>query len=433
MIKIPEYVERRERLLEQMTPGSVALVPAAKALRRSHDTDFPFRQDSDFYYLTGFNEPDALLILDKDTEKTTILCREKDQLAEIWEGRRLGFTQAIDVLSVDSAASIANMDKILQSSIDKKDIVYFAQGNFDWFDSAVLSAMNGLRASPKKGFMPPKQIQDLRPLIHEMRLIKSEHELALMRRSAEISSKAHCLAMEFCHPGAYEYQVESVIQHHFMMNGARNPAYSSIVGGGENACILHYTENQDALNDGDLLLIDAGSEYHGYAADITRTFPINGKFTPEQKALYQIVLDAQLAAIAWIKPGCWMSQALEAANKVLIQGLLDVGLLQGDPEVLLKENAQKEYFIHGLGHWIGLDVHDVGVYKIDGKERPFEPGMVLTVEPGLYIAPHLNVPEKWKGIGIRIEDNLLVTENGHEVLTDAVPKSIKDIESLMQS
>ncbi|AWL11128.1 Xaa-Pro aminopeptidase [Saliniradius amylolyticus] len=432
MIPIQEYVARRQRLAEQLTDNSLCVIPAAGEVTRSRDTEYPFRQDSDFYYLTGFNEPDAVLVLIKqpDELETRLYCRPKDPQAEVWHGRRLGHEAAKEQLRVDKANALDDFQGELESLLNHKTSLYFPQGAYEWLDKQVFATLQMLRNKPKTGHAPDTLI-DPRPLIHQMRLIKSEAEIATMRQAAAISVSAHKRTMQYCCPGRYEYQLAAELHHEFAMHGAHYPAYGTIVGGGDNACILHYTANEDELAEGELVLIDAGGEFNGYAADITRTFPVSGRFSEPQKQLYQIVLDAQLAAFKHIKPGGTLVAATEAAAEVITQGLLDVGILEGSLQQHMDEKTYREYFIHGLGHWLGLDVHDVGLYKTGETPVPLQPGMVLTVEPGIYISPEADVAEQWRGIGIRIEDNLVVTEQGHDNLTQGVPKTIEAIEALM--
>ncbi|MFY8275569.1 Xaa-Pro aminopeptidase [Pseudoalteromonas sp. SSDWG2] len=428
-----EYLARQHRLLAQMKHNSVALIPAAKEITRSRDTEFPFRQDSDFFYLTGFNEPDAMLVLIKgDEQKSIIYVRAKDKTAEIWHGRRMGADAAVELLPVDEAYTLADLDQGLIDAVNQKSTLYFGQGVYKDVDDQVFALLNTLRGAPKKGYRAPEVMRDVRTLVHEMRLFKSPAEIEIMRRAGAISADAHKRAMRFAKAGATEYQLEAELHHHYAMNGARYPAYGTIVGSGDNATILHYTENESTLKDGDLVLIDSGCELAGYAADITRTFPVNGTFTQAQKAVYNLVLKAQYAALDVVKPGNTLAQAAQVVNRILTQGLIDLGLLEGDIEELLESQAYRAFYMHGLGHWLGLDVHDVGEYKQDEKDRPFEPGMVLTIEPGLYISEDAPVAQQYRGIGIRIEDDVLVTENGHENLTAAVPKEIAEIEALMQ-
>lgn len=427
------YLQRRQRLFAQLPANSVALLPAASEQSRSRDTEYPFRQNSDFWYYTGFNEPDALLILSKDQQAhcdALLLCRDKDPLAEVWQGRRLGPAAALATLGLN-AASITEQQGQLTQAINGKSAVYLNLGEHPALEQQLASIMQSLRQREKRGDIAPLAWHDLRPLSGEQRLIKNEAELAIMRRAGQISSQAHHRAMQFCHAGAFEYQLEAEILHEFAMQGARYPAYNSIVGSGENGCILHYTENSSPLKDGDLVLIDAGCELAGYAADISRTFPVSGRFTPDQAALYQLVLDAQLACIDAVKPGTTFAELNAIAEQILTQGLLQLGILQGDLTELITSKACKQYFMHGIGHWLGLDVHDVGAYKVAGEDRPFAPGMVLTIEPGLYIAPGAATAEKWWGLAVRIEDNILVTTEGAENLTATCVKSLTDIEQLM--
>ncbi|CAM4233926.1 Xaa-Pro aminopeptidase [Pseudoalteromonas byunsanensis] len=435
MIETKEFLQRRTRLLSQLDKNAVAVIPAAVELTRSRDTEFPFRQDSDFYYLTGFNEPDAVLVLCKDRDEQVsshLFCRNKDKIAEIWHGRRVGFEQAKEQYLFDNSYPLSELDEQLQLLVNTKRVLYYGQGTYNDFDDKIWSLLSTLRGAPKKGYRAPEIIKDIRPLVHEMRLFKSEAEIAVMRKAAKISCEAHKRAMAFAKAGATEYQLEAELHHHYAMNGARHPAYGTIVGSGNNANILHYTENSDVLKSGDLILIDSGCELEGYAADITRTFPVSGRFSNAQKQVYELVLKAQRAAFEHVKPGGTLVKANQAAMKVMTQGLIQLGILAGDLDTLMENQACKAFYMHGLGHWLGLDVHDVGEYKLDEADRPFEPGMVLTIEPGLYFDEDAEVPEKYKGIGIRIEDDLLVTEDGFENLTADAPKTIEQIEALMQ-
>ncbi|WP_096740100.1 Xaa-Pro aminopeptidase [Pseudoalteromonas atlantica] len=433
-IQKSEFKARRERLLAKMDANSVAIIPAASEVTRSRDTEYAFRQDSDFFYLTGFNEPDAVLVLCNNSDTpSTLFCLDKDKLAEIWHGRRIGFEKAKNEYLFDETYALSELTEQLLDLVNGQQILFYAQGAYPSFDTKVFTLLNTLRSAPKKGYQAPSTIKDVRGLIHEMRLFKSPSEVNIMREGCEISARGHMRAMRYSHPGATEFQLEAELHHHYAMNGAPHPAYGTIVGSGDNANILHYTQNSDVLKDGDLVLIDSGCELQGYAADITRTFAVNGKFSEPQAALYNIVLKAQEVAFEEVKPGGFMSHANKRAMEVMTQGLLDLGILIGDFDELMAKGACKEYYMHGLGHWLGLDVHDVGDYKQNNVERAFEPGMVLTIEPGLYISEDSNAPQQYKGIGIRIEDNLLITESGHENLTLSVPKTINDIEALMQS
>ncbi|BBN82583.1 Xaa-Pro aminopeptidase [Pseudoalteromonas sp. A25] len=435
MIEITEFAQRRARLLSQLDKNSVAIIPAATELTRSRDTEYPFRQDSDFFYLTNFNEPDAVLVLCKDTDEQVashLFCRNKDKVAEIWHGRRVGYEQAKQQYLFDESYPLSELEEQLKELVNNKRVLYYAQGTYRDFDSKVWDLLNTLRSGPKKGCRAPEIIKDIRPLVHEMRLFKSTAEVAVMRKAAQISCEAHKRAMCFAKAGATEYQLEAEIHHHYAMSGARHPAYGTIVGSGNNANILHYTENSDELKDGDLILIDSGCELEGYAADITRTFPVSGQFSEPQKQLYELVLKAQQAAFEQVKPGGTLVKANQAAMIVMTEGLIQLGILAGDLDTLVENQACKAFYMHGLGHWLGLDVHDVGEYKLDEADRPFAPGMVLTIEPGLYFDEDAQVPEQFKGIGIRIEDDLLITEDGFENLTKGAPKAVADIEALMQ-
>jgi len=432
-MSVAHFAARRARLAADLPLNSVVLVPAAVEITRSRDTEFAFRQDSDFLYLTGFPEPDALLMIQKSATgalSELLLCRAKDPLAEIWQGRRFGPEQAAVQFGLPAVANTAIESELLQA-INQKSTLVYAQGTYPDFDALVSTILATLRKYPKRGYSAPTQMLDLRPLIAELRLFKDEAEVAIMQKAGLISAEAHAKAMQVCKPGMWEYQLEATIRHHFGMHGARECGYNTIVGGGENGCILHYTDNNAQLKDGDLVLIDAGCELEGYSADITRTFPVNGKFSKEQAALYQVVLNAQYAACAAVKPGNSSKDTLAAAILELTKGLLDLGILQGDLTTLVAEQACKKYFIHGLGHWLGLDVHDVGAYKINETERPFELGMILTIEPGLYIPSGSDCDPKWWGLAVRIEDDLLVIKDGHLNLTETVPKEISVIEQLM--
>lgn len=429
-----EYARRRKHLMSMMDGNSIAIIPAANEVIRSRDTEYAFRQDSDFLYLTGFNEPDAVLVLipGRRAGQVVMFCRDRDPELELWNGYRAGPEGVVKEFGADDAFPVNDMDEILPGLIEGKEHVYYSMGHKDAFDRRVMGWVNHIRGQVRNGAKPPGDFKDLAFLLHEQRLFKSAAELRIMRRAGEISAQAHCRAMRECKPGRYEYHLEGAILHEFMEHGSRAASYNSIVGGGANACVLHYTENQDKLRDGDLVLIDAGCEYEGYAADITRTFPVNGRFTPEQKALYDIVLKAQLAAIAKIKPGNTWNQPHDATVRVITRGLIELGLLKGDEKKLIKEGAYRDFYMHRAGHWLGIDVHDVGDYRIDDKWRQLEPGMVLTIEPGIYVSPNnTKVAKKWRGIGVRIEDDIAVTADGCENLTAGVPKTTEEIEALM--
>ncbi|MDT0593533.1 Xaa-Pro aminopeptidase [Glaciecola petra] len=438
MIELSEYQARRESLLAQMQANSLAIIPAAQEVTRSRDTDYIFRQNSDFYYLTGFVEPDAFLLLSNagnfpDSVSSIIFVRPSDPEAEIWHGRRIGVSNAPSTLGLDMAYSVDDLDELLPEFINGHQALYYTLNENQQADDSVQLALSICKNAPKQSMQAPSSIVDVNAIIHAMRLIKSESEIALMQKSAEISCIAHQQAMEICKPGMYEYQLEATILHQFAMYGARQAAYTTIVGSGSNACILHYTENTQKMKSGDLVLIDAGSEYAGYAADITRTFPVNGKFSPAQADIYLLVLKTQLACIDFLKPGVTIAQAMQLAVELITEGLIGLGILKGDVASNIKANAHREFFMHGLGHYLGLDVHDVGDYKASNKDIALSEGMVMTVEPGVYVAVNADVPDKYKGIGVRIEDNIIIMDKGNHVLTEALPKSIEAIEALMQT
>lgn len=428
-----EFAARRKRLMEMVGEGGIAIIPTAPEQTRNRDVDYPFRPDSDFYYLTGFPEPEAVAVLVPGREhgEYILFCRERDAKMETWHGRRAGLEGALERHGADDAFPITDIDDILPGLLENRARVYYVMGRRPEFDRQVMDWINRLRERARAGIHTPGEFVSLDHLLHDMRLYKSRGEISAMRRAAKISARAHRRAMEVCRPGMTEYQIEAELLHEFMHGGARHPAYPSIVAGGENGCILHYTENSDELTDGSLLLIDAGCEYDCYAADITRTFPVNGRFSDEQRAVYDIVLRAQKAAIEQVRPGNHWNQPHEAAVRVLTEGLLELKLLEGEVEKLIEEEAYRHFYMHRTGHWLGMDVHDVGDYKVGDQWRVLEPGMVMTVEPGLYIPFGSEAAKKWQGIGIRIEDDVLVTRDGHEVLTAEAPKEPDEIEALM--
>ncbi|MBK5073468.1 Xaa-Pro aminopeptidase [Budviciaceae bacterium CWB-B4] len=431
---LSEFQRRRQALLSKMASGSAAIIFAAPERTRSADSEYPFRQNSDFWYLTGFNEPEAALVLIKSDEThshSVLFNRVRDLNAETWFGRRLGQDAAPQKLGVDRALPYDDIHQQLHLLFNGLDVVYHAQGQYDYADSIVFMALDILRNGSRQNLRAPATMTDWRPWLHEMRLFKSPEEIVVMRKAGEITAKAHTRAMERCRPGMFEYHLEAEIHHEFTRHGARYPAYNTIVGGGENGCILHYTENESPLKDGDLVLIDAGCEYYGYAGDITRTFPINGKFSPAQRTIYDIVLASQYKAISLLTAGRSIRDANEQVIRIMLQGLVEAGVLEGDVEQLMADKVHQRFYMHGLSHWLGLDVHDVGNYGSSTRDRLLAPGMVLTVEPGLYIAPDADVPARFRGIGIRIEDNILITEQGCEILTAGVVKDPDDIEALM--
>ncbi|MFK5915452.1 MAG: Xaa-Pro aminopeptidase [Woeseiaceae bacterium] len=429
-----EYKRRRKHLMQIMGEDAVAILPASLVRIRNRDAEFQYRQDSDFHYVTGFDEPEAVAILAPGREhgEYILFCRENDKKMETWNGLRAGQDGAIKKYAADDSFPIDDIDDILPGLLENKEKVYYTMGVHPDFDQRVIKWVNRLREKSRMGIHTPSEFVSLDHQLHDMRLYKSAAEVKVMRQAAEISAKAHVRAMQFCKPGVYEYQLEAELLHTFMHEGARFPAYSSIVGGGKNGCILHYVENSEVLKNGDLVLIDAGAEMECYAADISRTFPVNGKYSKEQRTLYDIVLAAQAAAIEQVKPGNHWNDPHEAAIKVITQGLIDVGILKGSLEKNIEDASYKDFYMHRTGHWLGMDVHDVGDYKVDGEWRVLEQGMVLTVEPGLYIsADHETVAKKWHNIGIRIEDDVLVTKDGYDILSKDVLKDPDEIEALM--
>lgn len=434
MISLETFQQRRQALLAKMAPGSAALIFAAPEVTRSNDTEYPFRQNSDFWYFTGFNEPQALLVLIKSNEThnhSVLFNRVRDLTAEVWFGRRLGQDAAPAKLAVDRALTWDDIGDQLHLLLNGLDVVYHAQGEYAESDTLVFNALEKLRHGFRQNLSAPATVTDWRPWVHEMRLFKSPDEIEILRRAGKISALAHTRAMEKCRPGMFEYQLEGEILHEFSRHGARFPSYNTIVGSGENGCILHYTENESELRDGDLVLIDAGCEFHGYAGDITRTFPINGKFSQPQREIYDIVLASLYTALSLFRPGISIREVNDEVVRIMITGLVELGVLQGDVDALIAEDAHRQFYMHGLSHWMGLDVHDVGHYGTPSRDRILEPGMVLTIEPGLYIAPDADVPAEYRGIGIRIEDDIVITETGNENLTDSVVKDPEAIEALM--
>lgn len=435
-MKQSEFKRRRQHLMQRVGKGNIALIASASTRIRNRDVLYPFRQDSDFYYLTGFNEPESLAVFipGREQGEYILFCREYDDTKALWEGAHAGLEGATKHYEADDSFPIDDLDEILPGMLENKSKVYYPMGTNSELDHSLLDWINHLRSQSRSGVTAPGELVSLEHILHEMRLYKSREEVRLIQRAADVSAAAHVHAMQRCRPGMYEYQIEAELLHHFVREGLRAVAYPSIVAGGKNACVLHYTENSDKLKNGDLLLIDAGAECDHYAADITRTFPVSGRFSEPQKQLYQLVLDAQLAALAEIRPGVPWNCAHDAAVEVLTKGLIALGLLKGKVKKLIKDEKYKPFFMHRIGHWLGMDVHDVGDYKVEGEWRLLEPGMVLTVEPGLYIAPDCKtVDEQWRGIGIRIEDDVLVTEDGSLCLTAAVPKTIDEIEQIMKA
>ena len=436
LIPAAEFARRRQQLMQSIGADAVAIVPAALHYRRNRDTEYRFRQDSDFYYLSGFAEPEALLLLlpGRAEGEFVMFCRPRDREMEIWNGYRAGPEGAINDFGAQQAFTIDELDQRLPELLAGRDRVYAPMGVQPAFDQRLAGWLGTVRAKTRAGVRAPSALHLLDAALHPLRLIKSAAELAIMQRAADLSAEGHRRAMALAAPGRYEYELEAELLHTFTRHGCQAPAYGSIVGSGANACILHYGENDRCMQDGDLVLIDAGGELDHYAADITRTFPVNGRFSAPQKDLYEVVLAAQLAAIASVRPGASWQAPHEAAVRVLTQGLVDHGLLQGSVDGLIESNAFRRFYMHRTGHWLGMDVHDVGDYQIDGQWRPLVDGMVLTVEPGLYVSPDdETVAAHWRGIGIRIEDDVAVTAQGHHVLSALAPKAVAEIEALVGS
>ena len=428
------YAQRRKQIMKMMGENSIAILPAAPVLVRNRDVEHSFRQDSDFYYLSGFPEPEAVIVLipGRSGGEYILFCRERDRIKEIWNGYRYGPEGAVEHFAADDAYPIDDLEEILPGLMEHSESVYYTIGLNPEFDKHVLNCVNSLRKKSRGGVHVPYEFVSLDYLLHDMRLFKSREELQLMRKAAKISVQAHINAMRLCKPGVNEYQLEAELLYEFNRNGA-GWAYPSIVGSGANSCILHYTENNQPLHDGDLVLIDAGAEYGGYAADITRTFPVNGRFTPPQKEIYDVVLEAQEAAFKTLKPGNHWNDPHNAAVKALTKGMVELGLLKGKPAQLIKAGAHSQYYMHRTGHWLGMDVHDVGDYKVDDEWRLLEKGMVLTVEPGLYIAAGNRGAKRWANIGVRIEDDVAITKDGFELLTKGLPRTTAEIEAVMSA
>jgi len=422
---------RRATLARRMEAG-IAIVPTAPERIRNRDSDYLYRYDSYFYHLTGFPEPEAVLVVVAGAAPKSILfCRDKNPERELWEGFRHGPEAAKETFGIDEAASIATLEEAMPKLLANQRALFYAPGADPGWDARVMNWLNQVRAQSRAGVTAPNEIRDVRAILDEMRLFKDDAELATMRRAAAISAQAHRRAMRATRPGKNEFEIEAELLYEFRRGGAQYPAYWPIVAGGPNACVLHYRDNHAPLRDGDLLLIDAGCELDGYAADITRTFPVSGRFTAAQRDVYALVLAAQAAAIAKVAPGNSWDEPHEAAVRTLAQGLIDLGLCQGSLEQVIETEDYKRFYMHRTGHWLGLDVHDVGEYKVEGKWRGLEPGMTLTVEPGCYIRPAEKVPEAFWNIGVRIEDDVLVTQSGCEVLTAATPKSLAEVEALV--
>jgi Xaa-Pro aminopeptidase len=425
----PVYANRRRRVAEAIGAG-VAVVPTAPERVRNRDSHYPYRFDSHFYYLTGFTEPEAVLVL--ISGRSILFCRERNPEREIWDGFRYGPEAARERFGFDEAYSIEALDREMTRLLENQAALFYPMGADAHWDARAMGWLNAVRARARAGVAAPQRVQDVRAIVDDMRLVKDEHEAGVMRRAARIAAAAHRRAMQRTRPGRNEYEIEAELLYEFRRNGAQFPAYSPIVAGGANACVLHYVFNDAPLRDGDLLLIDAGCELDGYASDITRTFPVNGRFSAAQREVYELVLASQRAALDAVRPGRAWNEPHDAAVKVLAQGMLELKLLTGTLGEVLEKETYKRFYMHRTGHWLGLDVHDAGDYKHGGQWRPLAPGMALTVEPGLYIRAEDDVPERLRNIGVRIEDDVLVTERGCEVLTVEALKSVADIEALMR-
>ncbi len=437
MIKpqLKEFMNRIEK-------NSVAIIPAAREAVRSHDTNYRYRQNSDFFYLTGFEEPEAIAVITPARDKKfTLFVRPRDLEQEIWTGYRAGVEGAVADYHADEAFTISDFDAKLPEIMDGPDVLYYAFGHTSpEMDQKIISQLASMRETNRKPLEPPRTIVDPSSILHEMRVLKSPEEIEIMQRAADIAAEAHVEAMQNVRPGMMEYEVEAMLEAYFRKHGAAGSSYTSIVGGGGNATVLHYIDNKDQLQDGDLLLVDAGAEYKGYASDITRTFPINGKFTDAQREIYDLVLKCQKSCVDMVRPGVRLEDLKTHSVEVLTEGMVELGLLKGDPAKLIEEKKYMQFYMHNLGHYLGIDVHDAGRYYFNGESRPAEVGMVMTIEPGLYISPdtsripegfNKDIPAKYLGIGVRIEDDVCVTGNGSRVLTHKVPKEREEIEALM--
>ena len=435
MIKQKEYAKRRRQLLRMAGEDSIVILQAAPPRLRNNDVHYPYRQDSDFLYLTGFREPHALLVMipDEDDGHCILFCRNRDPEREMWDGRMVGLEGAVSDYGMDEAFDIKEADTRLRELLQDRDRIYHDLGRDPRFDQRLIGWLNEFRGEARKTYHAPEEIHALDHMLHDMRVYKSREELSVMRRSAKVAIEAHEQAMRGCRPGLNEADIHAGLLEVFTRNQCE-PSYLPIVGGGANACVLHYIANCEELRDGDLLLIDAGAEYDGYASDITRTFPVNGKFSAEQRELYDVVLAAQDAAVEQARAGNQWQDVHDAAIRAATEGMIGLGILHGSLEEEIESKGYKQYYVHNTGHWLGLDVHDVGEYTIDGHSRELEPGMVMTIEPGIYIQPGATgVPECWRGVGIRIEDNVAITKDEPRLLTEGLARSADDIEALMAS
>lgn len=430
-MKPEEFKNRRRQLMRMIGDDAIAILPAAPVRKRNRDIDYHYRQDSDFFYLSGFEEPDAVIVLapGRASGEFVLFCRDKDPQKELWDGVILGPDAAVERLGADDAFPVSDIDEILPGLLESRERVYFALGVYPEFDQQLTEWLKALQARGVARSHTPQEIVSLNHYLHDMRLYKSPKELSAMRRAAKITVRAHERAIRRVEPGLHEYELEAEFDYEFRRNNARH-AYPPIVGAGENACILHYTANDQRIRDGDLIMIDAGCELDYYASDVSRTFPANGRFSGEQKALYEVVLRAQLAAIREVQSGQHWNVPHDAALATITEGLLGLGILQGELNELIEVGACKPYFMHRTGHWLGMDVHDVGDYRVGDEWRVLEPGMVTTVEPGIYIGPEAPVDQRWRGIGVRIEDDVAVTRRGPDVLSKGLAKTVDDIEAL---
>ena len=429
------FSERRSNLAHKVLDDSAIIIASASVKSRISDTDYAYRQDSNFYYLSGYEEPESLILIrpNHDNEKFIIFCRDRDPLREQWDGFRTGQEGAISEYGADASYSINSVDQLMPELLKGSKNIYFSMSSPCGIDSKINHWIEDIRKNMRAGAEPPENLLSLDSILHEMRLIKEDDELDIMKYAADITTEAHIRAMQAVTPGMFEYQLEAEYLYAFNKNGARSPAYNSIVGGGNNSCILHYVENNAELMDGDLVLVDAGCEYQYYASDVTRTFPVNGKFSPEQKEIYTIVLEAHKQSIEQAQPGNKWNLMHEKSVEVLVEGLLSLGLLNGSKEENIEKGLYSKFYMHRIGHWLGMDVHDVGAYKKDGDWRELENGMVMTIEPGIYILDSLeDVDDKWKGIGVRIEDNIVINDSGNEFLTPDVPRTIEEVEQTIQ-
>tara|TARA_B100000700_G_scaffold55290_1_gene59450 strand:- start:4514 stop:5827 length:1314 start_codon:yes stop_codon:yes gene_type:complete len=430
------FSERRSELSKKVLENSAIIVSSSPVKSRISDTDYLYRQDSNFYYLSGYEEPESILLIRPYAKKDNfiIFCRDRDPLKEQWDGFRSGQTGAVQDFGADKSLSISSVDSLMPELLEGAKNIYYSMSSPCGLDQRINTWVDQIRLNTRAGAEPPQNLLSLDSVIHEMRLLKSDEEIEVMKQAAEITTEAHIRAMKAVKPGMFEYQLEAEYLYAFNKNGARAPAYNSIVGGGNNACILHYVENNSELKDGDVVLVDAGCEYKYYASDVTRTFPVNGSFTEEQKQIYSVVLEAHKQSMGQLKPGNKWNLAHEKSVEVIVEGLIDLGIIKSSKKEAIDTGEYSKYYMHRIGHWLGMDVHDVGSYKQDGDWRDLEPGMVMTIEPGIYILDSLEgVEDKWKGIGVRIEDDVLVTKKGFEVLTPDIPRSIEEVESTVQS